>query len=710
MSTAPAKLVSLSPYRKGLVLAYVVCAVWYLVWRWSTVNPAVPSYGWLVYALEVGGFLAMGLHLYLTWAITARSATPPPDGLSVEVLVLADSNPEVVRRTVRAALEMQQSHATCLVDPAALPTFADMAREMGVRYAGTQGTSARCMNEALQQSQADVIVIFDGDHAPRPDFLVKTLGYFTDDSVAFVQTPEDAYNLDSYEHRLRRKDGAVWSEESLSQKVLQPGRDRFNGAVLAQSCCLVRRRALDAVGGFVDAELLHTSIRLHRQGYRSVYHNESLAFGLAPADLGSFLQKRVVDARAGLSLWWRNGFLLAPGLSFNQRLCYLSTVLPALDGWARGAFYFLPGIILWTGILPIQADGADFLLHFMPYFLLGVWAFEESGRGYARWLLSELYKVARFYALSKSVFQRPSSDPASASSLTVPHCLLSALNLSGVGIALLPLIDLHPPLPAVATAFCVVWAFAVFTLSAWVMASVERPHRRAEYRFPIPLPVRLDDGLVGTVDDISTSGLKIHARLPAAVTVGSVLRGDLLVPGGTVGFTAVVVSLYHGDSEQGDYLKSVGCKVDWATPEDRERLERLLYGSDLQLKVMALTERHQTLAERIAHGLQGRDAATHGWRLWAPVYYDAADGGHRVGLISNGGQSTGDRHLLLFTQAPQQPSIQVTMVTRLGDTVINCPLQAESRIETALSPIFLYNLNPAGSTLEPHEPTTASRL
>ena len=48
------------------------------------------------------------------------------------------------------------------------------------------------------------VAVFDADHAPRRDFLTKTLGYFDDEAVAFVQTPQDYYNLDSFQHRRER--------------------------------------------------------------------------------------------------------------------------------------------------------------------------------------------------------------------------------------------------------------------------------------------------------------------------------------------------------------------------------------------------------------------------------------------------------------------------------------------------------------------------
>ena len=46
------------------------------------------------------------------------------------------------------------------------------------------------------------------------------------------------------------------------------------------------------------------------------------------------------------------------------------------------ALYALPIAILFTGILPLQATAADFLLHFLPYFLATNVAVSEFARGH----------------------------------------------------------------------------------------------------------------------------------------------------------------------------------------------------------------------------------------------------------------------------------------------------------------------------------------
>lgn len=52
------------------------------------------------------------------------------------------------------------------------------------------GAKAGNINNALQLTNRPLVAIFDADHVPHADFLIKTARYFVHDRVAFVQTPQ----------------------------------------------------------------------------------------------------------------------------------------------------------------------------------------------------------------------------------------------------------------------------------------------------------------------------------------------------------------------------------------------------------------------------------------------------------------------------------------------------------------------------------------
>jgi cellulose synthase (UDP-forming) len=191
--------------RRLLAAAFVGLGAWYLIWRLGTFNPAAPILSRAIYAAEVFGFLSALLHLFMCWRLSVREAPPPIVLRSVDVFVPTyNESPALVRKTLLAALAMEQPHQVWLLDDGRRDEMAALARELGVRYLTRPDNShakAGNLNHALQHSTAELVAVFDCDHAPRRDFLTRTLGYFDDARVGFVQTPQDFYNLDSYQHR-----------------------------------------------------------------------------------------------------------------------------------------------------------------------------------------------------------------------------------------------------------------------------------------------------------------------------------------------------------------------------------------------------------------------------------------------------------------------------------------------------------------------------
>jgi len=280
---------TLEPPRRLLVGAFVVLAVWYLTWRLGTFNPEAPVLSRLIYGAEVFAFVSALLHIFMCWRLSVRESRPPSVVRTVDVFVpTCNESTALVRKTLLAALAMEQPHTVWLLDDGRRPEMAVLAQELGCRYlarADNRHAKAGNMNHALQHSQGELVAIFDCDHAPRRDFLTRTLGYFDDESVAFVQTPLDVHPLDSCQHRRADGRASAWTDQSLFSRVIQRGKDTWNAALFCGSCAVVRRSALDEIGGFATGtvtEDLHTSIRLHARGWKSVFHEQALAFGVAP--------------------------------------------------------------------------------------------------------------------------------------------------------------------------------------------------------------------------------------------------------------------------------------------------------------------------------------------------------------------------------------------------------------------------------------------
>ena len=606
--------------RRLLVAMFVAFGAWYLGWRLGTFNPEAAVLSRLIYGAEVFGFIGALLHIFMCWRLSEREAPAPDAQRSVDVFVPTYNEAvALVRKTLLAALAMEQRHTVWLLDDGRRPEMAALARELGCRYltrADNRHAKAGNLNHALQHSDGELIAIFDCDHAPRRDFLTRTLGYFNDERVAFVQTPQDFFNLDSYQHRHAHGERAVWTEQSLFFRVIQRGKDTWNAAFFCGSCAVVRRSALDEIGGFATGtvtEDLHTSIRLHAKGWKSVYHAQPLAFGVAPESVEPFIGQRVRWGQGAMHVWRMEGILTHKGLTLAQRLNYLASVLTYFDGWQKAVMYAAPVIVLLSGTMPLLTNTPDFLLHFVPYYLLTFWVFEEVGRGYGRSLFIEQYNMARFAAFAWAtlawVFPRMKFKVTAkgvpgggALRFTLPQWGVMAANLAAIPIGVVLFMS-GGPLPLEGLVANAVWAGVNGALALAVLAFTTRvqQHTRADYRFPVPLPAELvfDDGrrVVGTVDDLTGNGLRFYGALPAHLSAGAPVTGHIPLPGGPLPLWGEVRSLLcpPGDTEG---PRAIGCRFD-TTAEGRQRLESFLFGTDLQWHVNGYTDRVHTPLSRL---------------------------------------------------------------------------------------------------------------
>lgn len=631
----------LRPLPRLIVFAYLIVACVYLGWRTTTFNPAAPVFSGLLYGAELFGFATTLLHLFMTWRLTARLPVPAPADLSVDVLIPTyDESVDIVRRTLLAARNLQYPCTIWLLDDGNRAEMAKLATELDVRYVtrkDNKHAKAGNLNNALLHCHGEFVAVFDADHAPRRDFLDRTLGYFRAPEVAFVQTPQDFFNIDSYQHRHAGNSRRVWTEQSLFFRVIQRGKDRWNAAFFCGSCAVLRRSALDQIGGFATAtvtEDLETSVKLHESGFRSVYLPEPMAFGLAPSSASTFLGQRVRWGQGAMQVIRREWFFLRSRLTLPQRLNYMASAVTYFDGWQKAIFYFIPAWVLLTGTMPLVASAREFLPLFLPFFVLNFIVFEEVGRGYGRTSTIEQYNMARFAAFAWSTlglvrrtlrFKVTAKDGASTmrtetSSVSL-QIVVAAVNLVAI-VGGLALFDARQHLPLDGLVANVIWAAINLALAVLVVQFTllrTRFHRR-EYRFPLPIPAMVSfDGVRQpmVVDDISATGCRIYGRFPEATKRGDTLAGELHLPGNTLQFNSTVAALIPGHAGTARFTKALGVEFNWEDATSRAELETFLFGSDLQWHMHELTETIRTPTQYLGQLLTGRlrheDDSMHHW-------------------------------------------------------------------------------------------------
>lgn len=359
--------------------------------RWMAGQTLIPGLKLLSFTL-CGLFFGLPLFQlamswYLSFRFRLRSSPPPPHNLSVDVFVTVVDEPlELVRRTLRAACAMDYPHRTYLLDDGGSSAFRQLAAELGARYIARPGSDdlkAGNVNHALTHSSGEVVAIFDVDHTPEPDFLTRTLGFFADPRIGFVQAMVTFSNQDE----------GLFAQASAQTafdyyNISAVGKDRCGAASLMGSNAVIRRRALEEIGGYRPglAEDLETSLALHGAGWRSAYVRAPLAPGLTPADLPAFLKQQLKWAsgvfEAALGAVRSGGFFR---LTLQQQLCYLLRFSNYLFGPLLCANMLLLAGILFYPLFDVEA----FTLRLLPLTVLAwlscayplrMWALEPAAR------------------------------------------------------------------------------------------------------------------------------------------------------------------------------------------------------------------------------------------------------------------------------------------------------------------------------------------
>src|SRR3954469_11070784 len=196
------------------------------------------------------------------------------------------------------------------------------------------------LKHGFENSSGDLIVIFDADFCPRPDFINELAPYFDDPEVGIVQSPQ-FFDSHGAMHWLQRSAGAV--QESF-YRWAQVSRDKLGAPICVGTCAIYRRAGLNESGGFAQighSEDVHTGVKLLKVGFKTLYIPVILAKGLCPDQLSGFLNQQYRWCAGSMSLLADRAFHAAP-LNLKQRLCFFSGFL----------YYISTAVFVFTVALP----------------------------------------------------------------------------------------------------------------------------------------------------------------------------------------------------------------------------------------------------------------------------------------------------------------------------------------------------------------------
>jgi cellulose synthase (UDP-forming) len=534
-----------------LVVLTIALGSNYIVWRWLfSVNWAAWPVALPLILAETYSFVDGLLFGITMWRLKERGeAPPPPSGATVDVFITTYNEPvDMVMTTARAAKAIRHPHATWVLDDGDRAEMRAAAEAEGIGYITRSAdwqdrprhAKAGNLNNALFITSGEFMLILDADQIPAPEILDKTLGWFRDEQVALVQTPQYFTNVDDAD--------PLGSQAPLFYGPIQQGKDGWNAAFFCGSNAVLRREALMQIGivGYVreieravhetvgaaerilrsarrsaasqgaqvaaaldeleaavdgaraglwlgepiaeityafqqrveaasrtavsadlaaldadlaelstlmetDSELglpvideralqalatrglsplealgeirglvraldvdrsdeaqavmpmatisvtedMATAMRLHAHGWRTVYHHEVLAHGLAPEDLGTMLHQRLRWSQGTLQVLLRENPLVQRGLSLAQKIMYGATMWSYLSGFAAVVYIAAPVIYMLLGTKPVVSFGGDFFAHLIPFLVVNQLLFLVVGWGVKTWR-GQQYSLALF--------------------------------------------------------------------------------------------------------------------------------------------------------------------------------------------------------------------------------------------------------------------------------------------------------------------------
>ena len=401
-------------------------AIRYLSWRsLTTLNLSTPLNGvfslglFFLELLIFGNGLIQLVLLLRSRDRCAQASQLAPDVVegnfypSVDILIPSYNEPEfILRRTIIGCQGLHYNNKTIyLLDDTRRPWAKALAQELGCEYLtrpNNRHAKAGNLNYALGKTTGELILIFDADFVPTQNFLTRTVGFFQDPSVALVQTPQSFYNPDPIARNLGMED-VLTPEEEVFYRQIQRVRDGAGGVVCAGTSFIVRRTALESIGGFVTeavSEDFFTGIRLAAKGYRLVYLSEKLSAGLAAETIASHAVQRIRWAQGTLQSFFVSANpLTIPGLNVIQRLAYFEGLLHWFSSIARVGFLLMPLAYSFLGVVPLAIEDNGLLYFFLPYYLVQISTFSWLNYRSRSALLSEVYSLVLAFPLALTVLR-----------------------------------------------------------------------------------------------------------------------------------------------------------------------------------------------------------------------------------------------------------------------------------------------------------------
>ncbi|WP_274534351.1 UDP-forming cellulose synthase catalytic subunit [Methylobacterium indicum] len=592
-----------------LAVLSVLTSFRYMFWRVTdtlTIELSIESFlGLLLIIAECYAVTILVLgYIQNIWPLNRKPVPLPADvdaWPAVDVFVPTyNESLSIVRTTVLACTMMDWPSSRLrvyILDDGNRDEFRRFADQVGVGYitrTDNKHAKAGNLNNAMRHTDAEYIAVFDCDHIPTRAFLQVTMGWMVRDKrLALLQTPHHFYSPDPFQRNLTAGT-RVPPEGNMFYGLVQDGNDFWNASFFCGSCAVLRRSALDEIGGFAVetvTEDAHTMLKLHRKGWESAYLKLPLAAGLATERLALHIGQRARWARGMIQILRVDNPVLGRGLTWAQRICYLQAGGHFLFAIPRIIFLLSPLAFLLLGQNIVSASPLAITAYALPHIALSVAVNSRMQRNWRHSFWSEIYETVLAMFLVRTTLVTLVNPRRGKFNVTAkggllekgyfdlgavyPNLVLAALLIAGIARGVVSLIVVDNDLVTFqALLLNSIWAtFSLLIVMAALAVGRERRQTRAlaRVRASIHAELRLPDGevLSGTTRDLSETGADLQCALPRTVPNGCPLEVRFHLGGEELVVPAQVLRSYQ------DVIK-----IMWAprSIEDEMRIVQVVFG------------------------------------------------------------------------------------------------------------------------------------
>jgi hypothetical protein len=544
-------------------LSALVSGLVYLAWRaaftWSGANPALFI---ALLAAEAFGVARLWLELGLTGTprelIREPARTdPPPTDLYV---VVNDEPTSEVRAALVSARTVEGVETIILIDRSDRVEVAELADRLEIsRIVGTDsdGDVGELLTAAMRSTSAELIAVVPADVVVLPDLVATTAAAFDDPEVGVVVGRIEATNAEN------TIDLPGYGEQALRDVLATPLLDDAHSLPWWSGVSLVRREALEQIGGFVPGRLhatLATGVRLHVGGWRMTDVPVVVGRRLAPWTDSRQLHRWSRDLHERLDLARRADISWSSTrITPMMRRIYASAAVPALRGVQRIVLFAVLFATAAGAGLPLVAPVSVFFVAWSTRMALGVAArwFATRSVGFVPWITVDLRLLATDLAVLGNVIRRrPLADELIDAA---PGLRMRGLMTNGLVATLALVIAVHgtgvvdPPMGDLATVsllLCAAWLLAALIHAR---QTLQHRQRRMGFRASTNAEVNSADSPM-TVVGISPLGLDVVSTNPLWVGAPHRLVIDLPRADGTTKFLDASTIVRHSKREHNGHV------------------------------------------------------------------------------------------------------------------------------------------------------------